>query len=151
MENYRKTYSTYNKSKNKSLIHLSKYNRPSSSQDTVTSLPNNKPLFSKHGTFLKTNNAYEVALYHNETTDRHDDNCKILEKGNLQKIMLTHPKQIISRKTNTNQHSEIYKVTSHNIKKLIIHILHIQRKYIIYNISTYPNKILSYIAITYLQ
>ena len=67
MENYRKTYSTYNKSKNKSLIHLFKYNRPSSSQDTVTSLPNNKTLFSKHGSFLKTNNAYKVALYHNET------------------------------------------------------------------------------------
>ena len=92
MENDRKTHSTYNKSNKKSLIHLSPYNRSSPTKDTATSPPNNKTLSSKHVSFLKANNSHEVALYHNEVSDRHDKNCKILEKENLQKIMLTHPK-----------------------------------------------------------
>ena len=52
--------------------------------------------------------------------------------------MLTHSKQIISRKPHTNQHSEIRKATSHNIK-------HIDRTH-----TTYTTEIhnIQYIQIT---
>ena len=46
---------------------------------------NNQTLSSKHGSFIKVNNAHEVALYHNEASDRHNKSCEILEKDNLKK------------------------------------------------------------------
>ena len=99
-------------------IHLVQYNIPSSPQYASISTPSNQPLFSKLRSRIDISNTHKVLIYHDDAITRHDKNCKILVIDNLKILLLSWPKQIISKKSNTNQHSESSKTTHHNIKHI---------------------------------